>query len=64
MTVKDKLIKCSDCGSAFTFSTAEQELFLSRGYDNEPRRCPWCRAARKMKRYGDGDYSYRSRSWR
>jgi hypothetical protein len=64
MELKGKSIKCSDCGNTFTFSGAEQELFVSRGYDNEPRRCSWCRAAKKMKRYGDGDYGYRSRSWR
>ena len=64
MTFKDKSIQCSDCGTTFNFSIAEQELFVSRGYDNEPKRCSWCRAARKMKRYGDGDYSYKSRSWR
>ena len=64
MTFKDKSIQCSDCGIAFTFSSAEQELFVSRGYDSEPKRCSWCRAATKMKRDGDGDYSYRSRSWR
>jgi hypothetical protein len=64
MNFQDKAIKCSDCGTTFTFSTAEQELFASRGYDNEPKRCSWCRAARKIKRYEDGGYSYSSRSWR
>ena len=64
MTVMDKLIQCSDCGTTFTFSAAEQELFVSIGYDNEPQRCSWCRAARKMKSHRDSNYSYRSRSWR
>jgi len=64
MVFQDKSLQCSDCGTTFTFSAAEQELFASRGYDNEPKRCSWCRAARKVKRYGDGDYRYRSRSWR
>jgi CxxC-x17-CxxC domain-containing protein len=59
MSFQDKSIQCSDCGTTFTFSAREQEQFASRGYNNEPERCSWCRAARKMKRYGDGGYSYR-----
>jgi hypothetical protein len=64
MSFMDKTIRCSDCGTTFTFSTAEQELFVSRGYDNDPKRCSWCRAKKKMERYGDGTRNYRSRSWR
>jgi hypothetical protein len=64
MSFQDKSIQCSDCGTSFTFSTEQQEFFASKGYTNDPKRCSWCRAARKMERYGDGDYSYRSRSWR
>ena len=61
MSFQNKTLECSDCGTTFTFSAAEQELFVSRGYDNEPKRCSWCRAARKMKSHGDGDYSYNSK---
>jgi hypothetical protein len=63
MSFKDKSIQCSDCGTSFTFSAEEQEFFQSKGFTNEPRRCPSCHAATKTKRYGDGNYSYRSRSW-
>ena len=53
MDFKDKSIQCSDCGTTFTFSAEEQELFQSRGYTNEPKRCPSCRQARKSERYGN-----------
>lgn len=48
----DKSIQCADCGTTFTFSVEEQELFASKGYTNEPKRCPSCRQARKAGRYG------------
>ena len=59
MGFEDKSIQCSDCGATFTFSAEEQELFQSRGYTNEPKRCPSCRQARKSERYGSGDYGSR-----
>ena len=58
MSFQDKSIQCADCGTTFTFSTDEQELFASRGYTNDPKRCPECRQARKAGRYNDGG-SYR-----
>jgi CxxC-x17-CxxC domain-containing protein len=57
MGFQDKSIQCSDCGATFTFSAEEQELFQSRGYTNEPKRCPSCRQARKSERYESGSYS-------
>ena len=64
MSYQDKSIQCIDCGTTFVFSTGEQEFFTTRGFDSEPKRCSWCRAERKMTRHGDGEYAYRSRSWR
>jgi CxxC-x17-CxxC domain-containing protein len=52
MSFQDKSIQCSDCGTTFTFSAEEQEFFASKGYTNEPKRCPSCREARKAERYG------------
>ena len=52
MAFEDKTLQCSDCGSEFTFSAAEQEFFQSKGYTNEPKRCPTCRQARKAERMG------------
>ncbi|UCC91132.1 MAG: zinc-ribbon domain containing protein, partial [Dehalococcoidia bacterium] len=40
MDFQDKSIQCSDCGATFTFSVEEQEFFVSKGYTNEPKRCP------------------------
>ena len=57
MSFQDKSIQCSDCGVSFTFSAEEQELFQSRGYTNEPKRCPACRQARKSERYGNDSYN-------
>jgi CxxC-x17-CxxC domain-containing protein len=64
----DKALTCRDCQQAFVFTAGEQEFFASRGFTNEPSRCPDCRAARKAERggstytsggggYGGGGYS-------
>jgi CxxC-x17-CxxC domain-containing protein len=59
MSFQDKSIQCSDCGTTFTFSADEQELFASRGYTNDPKRCPSCRQARKSERYENSSYGSR-----
>ena len=59
MSFEDKSIQCSDCGTTFTFSADEQELFASRGYTNDPKRCPSCRQARKADRPANDGYGYR-----
>ena len=56
MSFQDKSIQCSDCGSTFTFSVEDQEFFQSKGYTNEPKRCPECRRLRKAERYGNSSY--------
>ncbi len=52
MSYADKTLICSDCGAGFNFSASEQEFFASKGFTNEPGRCPECRAARKQQRGG------------
>ena len=47
MALSDKTLECVECGSSFTFTAGEQEFFASKGYTNEPKRCPNCREARK-----------------
>ena len=59
MSFLDKSLQCSDCGATFTFSAEEQEFFQSKGYTNEPKRCPSCRQARKAERYGNNSYEPR-----
>ena len=57
MSLEDKTLNCSDCGNDFTFSAEEQELFQSRGYTNEPKRCTACRQARKSEQFGNSSYA-------
>lgn len=59
MAFQDKQLTCADCGAQFTFSAAEQEFFQSKGYTNEPKRCPTCRQARKTERVGSGGMKQR-----
>ncbi|RLC66585.1 MAG: zinc-binding protein [Chloroflexi bacterium] len=57
MDYEDKTLRCSDCGNDFIFSASEQDFFHSKGFVNEPGRCPDCRAIRKRQRpggYGGG----------
>jgi len=60
MSFQDKSLQCADCGNTFTFSAQEQEFFASRGYTNEPKRCPSCRQSRRAERYGSSGYGSRS----
>lgn len=52
MALADKTLVCSDCGKEFTFTGGEQEFYSSRGLQNEPKRCPPCRTARRAERRG------------
>lgn len=61
MSFEDKTLQCSDCSASFTFSASEQEFFQSKGYTNEPKRCPTCRQARKAERFGGSDGGFRTR---
>lgn len=54
MPYTDKSLTCVDCGAQFTFSAEDQEYHDSRGFTNEPKRCPSCRQARKGERGGYG----------
>tara|TARA_Y100000758_G_scaffold266155_1_gene206200 strand:- start:430 stop:816 length:387 start_codon:yes stop_codon:yes gene_type:complete len=47
MAISDKDLTCRDCGAVFTFTAGEQEFFASKGFTNEPSRCPACRSARR-----------------
>jgi CxxC-x17-CxxC domain-containing protein len=46
-----------DCGAEFVFTADDQEFHASRGFANEPKRCPDCRRARKATR-GDAGGGY------
>lgn len=51
---EDKTLQCRDCGAEFVFSAGEQEFFAEKGFENEPARCPECRAAKRAARRSGG----------
>lgn len=54
MSYQDKNLTCSDCKATFVFTSGEQEFHASKGFSNQPSRCPSCRAARKASGGGGG----------
>ena len=57
----DKTLTCVECGAPFTFSAEDQEFHAQKGFTNEPKRCPNCRANRRAERGEGGGYgSYSS----
>ena len=48
MFYRDKELYCKECGQKFIFSAGEQEFFAEKGFQNEPGRCPNCRARKKQ----------------
>lgn len=70
MAMQERTLTCVECGQPFAFTVEEQEYHAQRGYTNDPKRCPTCRATRRESRsYGGGssgggsggDYGYRRR---
>lgn len=57
MSFQDKSLTCVQCGKSFTFSAADQEFFQTKGYTNEPKRCPSCRQTRQSERRGESRFS-------
>jgi CxxC-x17-CxxC domain-containing protein len=58
LSYADKSLTCRDCGQAFVFTSGEQDFHASKGFENDPSRCPDCRAARKAARgESSGGYS-------
>lgn len=45
--MEDKKLICKDCGKEFVFTAGEQEFYKTKGFTNEPTRCPECRKAHK-----------------
>lgn len=61
MSFTDKTLKCADCSADFVFTANEQEFYSSKGFQNEPKRCPDCRAAKKAQGRGGGGRGFGSR---
>ena len=51
---QDRSLTCRDCGEAFVFSAGEQTFFASKGLQNDPQRCPSCRAVARRTRAATG----------
>lgn len=43
----DRTLICQDCSREFVFTEGEQEFYKEKGLQNEPKRCPECRKAKK-----------------
>ena len=46
MELRDKMLRCVDCGADFVFTTGEQLFFREKQFRNEPKRCKSCKAKR------------------
>ena len=53
MNFQDKTLVCRDCGKDFVWTASEQEFYNKKGFENEPVRCPNCRALKKARMNGD-----------
>jgi len=60
MSFQNKTLSCADCGAAFDFTAEEQEFYQSKGFTNEPKRCPSCRQAKKAERGESGSRGFGS----
>ncbi len=56
--LEDRTLTCRECGQAFVFSAGEQAFFASKGLQNDPQRCPSCRAEAKRVRTAGGPRQY------
>ncbi len=54
MAYTDRTLSCDDCGTNFTFSSDDQAYHAEKGLNNEPKRCPDCRSARRGQQGGGG----------
>ena len=61
MSYEDRTLTCQDCSQEFTFSADDQQYHAEKGYTNEPKRCPLCRARRRSGGGNGGGYSTEKR---
>lgn len=61
MPLTDRNLNCIECKQPFVFTVGEQEFHASKGFTNEPSRCPACRAARKAAGGGGGGGGFSDR---
>ena len=51
---EDKVLQCRDCGNDFVWTAGEQAFYASKNLQNQPARCPACRAASRAARTSGG----------
>ena len=56
MDMADKTLGCKQCNHEFVFNESEQAFYKEKGFENEPQRCPECRAVRKQQAGNRGGY--------
>lgn len=47
---QDRTLVCRECGRTFVFTAGEQQFYAEKGFQNDPSRCPTCRASRRQAR--------------
>lgn len=52
--MKDKVLKCKECGDNFTLTVDDQKWYEEKGF-KEPKRCKSCRALRRANVIGKED---------
>jgi CxxC-x17-CxxC domain-containing protein len=52
MPYQDKTLSCRDCHQPFLFTASEQEFFVQKNLENEPKRCSNCRVSSRFRRDG------------
>ena len=50
MAFADRSFSCRECGTAFVWTSGEQEFYQQKGLLHEPQRCPDCRQKAKAER--------------
>lgn len=58
MAFADKSLVCRDCGTTFVFTAGEQEFYAAKGLQNQPSRCPACRASRRTRSTAEPEEGY------
>ena len=53
MNFQDMTLKCRDCSTDFVWTASEQQFYAEKGFENQPQRCPACRANRKAQMHGN-----------
>lgn len=54
---QDRTLTCVDCNATFVFTASEQEFHAEKGFNNDPKRCQECRAARKASSGGQSRFN-------